>query len=216
MMKIFGILVVSMIVCGCSSGSGDHKEELKKNQSSEETVNAHENNNTEINNEMTIDGNLFDFQIEDINGEAYDLSQHKGKKILLVNTASECGLTPQYEQLEALYQEKGGDDFVIVGFPANNFGGQEPGTNQEIAQFCSKNYGVSFPMMSKISVKGSDIHPIYNWIVETERTQSGQSDFEIMWNFHKVLIDENGNYVKQLHPQVLPTDEPVLSWIDGE
>ncbi len=197
---IIGFCMLSLV--SCSEETKD-KSEQKENQKLIEKTE-----------DMTT--NLFDFEIEDINGESYDLSQHKGKKILLVNTASECGLTPQYEQLEELYQEKGGDDFIIIGFPANNFGNQEPGSNQEIAQFCTKNYGVSFPMMSKISVKGDDIHPIYDWIVSTERQQSGKADFEIVWNFHKVLIDEKGNFVKQLHPQVLPTDEPILNWLDSE
>ena len=104
---------------------------------------------------------FFDFTVESIDGKQVDLSTFKGKKILVVNTASKCGLTPQYEDLEALYKEYGGDDFVIIGFPANNFMSQEPGSNEEIKEFCTVNYGVTFPMMAKISVKGDDMHPLY-------------------------------------------------------
>ena len=143
---------------------------------------------------------LYDFQVNDIDGAAFDLSSLKGKKVMLVNTASECGLTPQYEQLQELYDSLGGDTFTIVGFPANNFGAQEPGSNEEIKGFCSKNYGVTFPMMSKISVKGTDIHPLYAWLLEQERANGNQS-FEVEWNFHKFLIDEHGAFVKQVSPQ---------------
>jgi glutathione peroxidase len=142
---------------------------------------------------------LHDFKVEDINGESFDLSSLKGKKVMVVNTASKCGLTPQYEVLEEVYKEYGGDDFVIIGFPANNFGGQEPGSDEEIKSFCQKNYGVSFPMMSKISVKGDDKHPVYQFL--TQKEKNGVEDAEVSWNFQKFLIDENGNYVKKINPQ---------------
>ncbi len=154
---------------------------------------------------------LHDFTVTDINGDEFDLSQLKGKKVLVVNTASECGLTPQYEVLEELFQEYGGDDFVIIGFPANNFGGQEPGSDEEIKSFCQKNYGVSFPMMSKISVKGDDKHPLYQFL--TMKAKNGVEDAEVSWNFQKFLIDENGNYVAMVPPQESPASETIINWI---
>lgn len=152
-----------------------------------------------------------DFTMTTLDGKEFDLSQLKGKKVMVVNTASECGLTPQYENLEEVYKEFGGDKFTIIGFPANNFGGQEPGSDAEIATFCSKNYGVTFPMFSKISVKGDDQHPLYQWL--TKKELNGVSDAEMVWNFQKFLIDENGNWVKNVHPQTLPADEEILKWI---
>jgi glutathione peroxidase len=147
-------------------------------------------------------------------GKEFDFSSLKGKKILIVNTASECGLTPQYKDLEAIYSKYKDKNFVIVGFPANNFGGQEPGSNQEIAKFCQMNYGVSFPMMGKISVKGNDIHPLYQFL--TQKGKNGLQDSEVEWNFQKYLLDENGYLVKVLSPRVLPTDDAIVSWINGK
>lgn len=152
-----------------------------------------------------------DFTMTTIDGQEFDLSQLKGKKVMVVNTASECGLTPQYENLEELYKEFGGDDFTIVGFPANNFGAQEPGSDSEIKTFCTKNYGVTFQMFSKISVKGDDQHPLYQWL--TKKELNGVSDAEMVWNFQKFLIDENGNWVRNVHPQTLPVDEEIVNWI---
>lgn len=157
------------------------------------------------------DMNFYNFKVNDINGEAYDLSQHKGQKILVVNTASECGLTPQYETLEEVYKEFGGDNFVIIGFPANNFGGQEPGSNDEIKAFCQKNYGVSFPMMAKISVKGDDMHPLYQWL--TQKSKNGVENAPVGWNFQKFMIDENGNYAGIVSPQDSPASDEIVSWI---
>ena len=156
---------------------------------------------------------LHDFTVKDISGEAFDLSELKGKKVLVVNTASKCGLTPQYEQLQALYESYGGSDFVIIGFPANNFLNQEPGSNSEIAAFCEKNYGVTFPMMAKISVKGNDMHPLYQWL--TQKKLNGKMDSKVRWNFQKYLIDENGHLVDMVKPKVKPNDEKILSWIKG-
>ncbi len=113
---------------------------------------------------LSAQKNFHDYTVDDIHGNAYALSELKGKKVMVVNTASKCGLTPQYEKLEALYKEYGSEKFVIIGFPANNFMGQEPGTNEQILEFCTLTYDVSFPMMSKISVKGDDQHPLYNWL----------------------------------------------------
>lgn len=152
-----------------------------------------------------------DFTVQSIEGEEISLSQFAGKKILVVNTASKCGLTPQYADLQKLFEEFGGEDFVILGFPANNFLKQEPGTNEEIATFCQANYGVSFPMMAKISVKGEDQHPLYHWL--TNKAENGVEDSEVSWNFQKFLIDEKGNLVKVLSPRTSPYDDEILSWL---
>ncbi|SHE44987.1 glutathione peroxidase [Mariniphaga anaerophila] len=159
----------------------------------------------------TAQKSFYDFTVKDIEGNNFALSQLKGKKVLVVNTASKCGLTPQYEQLQKLNDNYGGDDFVIIGFPANNFNQQEPGTNTEIAEFCQQNYGVTFPMMSKISVKGNDIHPLYKWL--TSKAENGVLDSEVQWNFQKYLIDENGNLIKMVPPKVKPDDEQITSWL---
>lgn len=156
-------------------------------------------------------GSLHDFVVEDIYGDEFDLAQFEGSKVMVVNTASECGLTPQYEKLEALYREYSDRGFVVIGFPANNFMNQEPGTNEEIAAFCQENYGVSFPMMSKISVKGSDMAPVYAWL--TQKELNGVKDSEIQWNFQKYLIDEKGQLVDVLSPRESPLSETVVSWI---
>lgn len=153
------------------------------------------------------------FTVEDINGNSFDLSSLKGKKVMLVNTASKCGLTPQYEKLEALYQQYKDQNFVIVGFPANNFMWQEPGTNDEIKAFCQKNYGVSFPMMAKISVKGKNQHPLYAFL--TQKAKNGVVDSSVKWNFQKYLIDENGVLVDVIAPRTQPDDIKVLTWIKG-
>jgi glutathione peroxidase len=158
--------------------------------------------------------NLHSFKVTDINGKTFDMASLKGKKVLIVNTASECGFTPQYAQLEELYKKYGGDKFTIVGFPANNFGAQEPGTNAEIAQFCSKNYGVTFPMMSKISVAGKDKAPLYQWL--TEKNNNGKEDAEVKWNFQKFMVDENGNWAGYVKPSESPISEKILNWIEGK
>lgn len=154
---------------------------------------------------------FYDFVVKDIEGKSFKLSSLKGKKVLVVNTASKCGLTPQYEQLEELYKIYGGDKFVIIGFPANNFANQEPGSNAEIIEFCEKNYGVSFPMMEKVSVKGDDICPLYKWL--TQKSQNGKKDSEVAWNFQKYLIDEEGNLVDVVEPKVKPDDVRIVGWI---
>ena len=157
---------------------------------------------------------IYQFKVEDLSGDTFDFSTLKGKKILVVNTASECGLTPQYEQLQEIYEKYKDKNFVIVGFPANNFGAQEPGTNQQIATFCQKNYGVTFPMMAKISVKGSDMHPVYQFL--TQKAKNGLEDSEVQWNFQKYLINENGELVKVVSPRTLPTDAEIVNWIEGK
>ena len=157
---------------------------------------------------------FYDFTVKDINGNDFHMSSLKGKKVLVVNTASKCGFTPQYAQLEKIYKEYGGKDFVIIGFPANNFAQQEPGSDKEISAFCTKNYGVTFPMMSKISVKGSDMAPIYQWL--TEKSKNGVTDSEVHWNFQKYMIDENGHLVSYELSRVKPDDPKIVNWIKGD
>lgn len=154
---------------------------------------------------------FYDFKVKDISGNEVSLEQFKGKKILVVNTASKCGFTPQYEGLEDIYEKYGGDKFVIIGFPANNFAKQEPGTNEEIASFCKLNYGVTFPMMSKISVKGDDQHPLYKWL--TSKDENGLEDSNVTWNFQKYMIDEKGQLVGHFSPKTKPEDEKIIEWI---
>jgi glutathione peroxidase len=154
---------------------------------------------------------LYDFTVKNIDGKEFDLSSLKGKKVLVVNTASKCGLTPQYKDLQKLYEKYGSENFVIIGFPANNFMSQEPGSNSEIKQFCSSEYNVTFPMMAKVSVKGKDIHPLYAWL--TQKSQNGKMDSKVKWNFQKYLIDENGMLVDVAFPKTNPMDEKITSWI---
>ena len=154
---------------------------------------------------------FYDFKVTTIDGKEFDFSTLKGKKVLIVNTASKCGNTPQYSDLEKLYKMYGGDKFVIIGFPANNFLFQEPGNNEEIKEFCTRNYGVTFPMMSKISVKGKDIHPLYLWL--TKKEYNGVMDSDVKWNFQKYLIDESGNIVKVILPKTNPMDKEIVDWV---
>lgn len=157
---------------------------------------------------------FYDFKTKTIDGKEFDLSSLKGKKVMVVNTASKCGFTPQYKDLESLYKTYGGDKFVIIGFPANNFANQEPGTNTDIQNFCKLNYDVTFPMMSKISVKGADMDPIYQWL--TKKELNGKMDSEVKWNFQKYLIDEQGNLVDVVDSKTLPGSENIIKWIQGK
>ncbi|MCR5862462.1 glutathione peroxidase [Flavobacterium sp. J372] len=166
---------------------------------------------TQTSKSKKMENNIYQFKVTDLYGKPFDFASLKGKKVMIVNTASECGLTPQYKDLEALYKKYKDKGFVIVGFPANNFMEQEPGTNKEIAAFCERNYGVTFPMMEKISVKGKDIAPIYAFL--TQKSKNGVSDNEMLWNFQKFLIDENGRLVKSINPKTLPTDPEIVNWI---
>jgi len=156
---------------------------------------------------------IYQFKVEDLSGKTFDFASLKGKKILVVNTASKCGLTPQYKELEALYKKYKDQNFVIVGFPANNFGQQEPGTNAEISTFCELNYGVTFPMMSKISVKGSDMHPLYQFL--TQKAKNGLQDSDVEWNFQKYLLNEKGELEQVVAPQTLPSAASIAQWIQG-
>lgn len=156
---------------------------------------------------------IYQFKVEDLSGKTFDFASLKGKKIMIVNTASKCGLTPQYKELEALYKEYASKGFVIVGFPANNFAGQEPGTNEEIAAFCQLNYGVTFPMMDKVSVKGDDMCAVYQFL--TQKAKNGLQDSEVGWNFQKYLLNEKGELEKVISPKTLPKDPEILNWIKG-
>ncbi len=149
---------------------------------------------------------IYDYSVEGLEGDTIHFANYRGKKILIVNTASECGYTSQYEDLEKLYQQYK-DKLVIVGFPANNFGGQEPGSNAQIKEFCKKNYGVSFPMAAKISVQGNDIAPIYQWLCS--KSLNGVMDAEISWNFNKFLIDENGKIIEKFGSNTNPMSEAI-------
>jgi glutathione peroxidase len=158
--------------------------------------------------------NFYSFKTKNIDGKAFDLSSLKGKKVLVVNTASKCGNTPQYKDLQELYLKYGGEKFVIIGFPANNFMGQEPGSNADIKQFCTENYQVTFPMMQKVSVKGDDIDPIYKWL--TTKSLNGKMDAPVSWNFQKFMIDEKGNLIDMASPKTKPMDDKIVNWITGK
>jgi glutathione peroxidase len=151
---------------------------------------------------------IHSFKVNSIDGKQIDFASFKGKMILIVNTASKCGYTPQYEGLEKVYEQYK-DKLVIVGFPCNQFGGQEPGTNEEIVSFCKKNYGVTFPLADKIDVKGAGIAPIYQWL--TQKAKNGVLDANIGWNFNKFLLDENGKMVAYFPSNIKPDSEDILS-----
>lgn len=154
---------------------------------------------------------IYNIKVKTIDGKDFSMKDLKGKKVMIVNTASKCGFTPQYEQLESLYKEYGGDKFVIIGFPANNFLSQEPGTNEEIKEFCESKFGVTFPMMAKISVKGSDQDPLYQWL--TNKKLNGVKDSDVKWNFQKYLVDEHGTLVSVIPPKQSPSSDEVINWL---
>lgn len=154
---------------------------------------------------------IYDYDVETIDGETVSLSQYKGQKIMIVNTASKCGFTPQYEQLQELYDKHKGEGFVILGFPSNDFMKQEPGSNKDIAAFCQKNYGVTFPMMAKIDVKGDAISPLYEYL--TSKALNGHADSKVKWNFQKYLIGRDGKIEEMFYSKVVPTDPVIVDWI---
>jgi glutathione peroxidase len=157
---------------------------------------------------------LYDFKAKTIEGKQFDMNSLKGKKVLVVNTASKCGFTPQYKELEELFKTYGGDKFTIIGFPANNFGKQEPGSNTEIKEFCTKNYGVTFQMMEKISVTGEDMDPLYKWLAS--KAENGKLDAPVKWNFQKFMIDENGQVVDVAMSNEVPNCDKIVNWIKGK
>lgn len=162
-------------------------------------------------NAQDIPKSIYDFKVEGLSGVEIDFSQFKGKKIMIVNTASKCGLTPQYEALEKLYQQYQ-DKLVIIGFPANNFMSQEPGTNDDIATFCKKNYGVSFPMAAKVEVKGQNMAPIYVFL--TQKKYNKLKDNSVKWNFQKYLFNESGEMIAVIAPTTKPDEKEVIDLIN--
>ena len=203
MKKIIPLIILILLV-NC-------KKEQKNKDSNNISVSNSEEEAKISSNDVMNKEKIYQFKVQDIYGNDFDFASLKGKKIMVVNTASECGLTPQYENLQELYETFSSDNFTIIGFPANNFGSQEPGSDAQIASFCKKNYGVSFPMMSKISVKGDDMHEVYEFL--THKDKNGLEDSEVQWNFQKYLIDENGELVRVVSPKTLPIDESITQWI---
>jgi glutathione peroxidase len=167
--------------------------------------------NSNMSAENVVKETIYQFKVEDLSGKTFDFASLKGKKIIVVNTASRCGNTPQYKDLEAVYNEYKDQGVVVIGFPANNFMSQEPGTNEEIATFCQKNYGVTFPMMSKVSVKGDDMCAMYQFL--TQKAKNGLQDSKVDWNFQKYLINEKGELDKVISPGTLVTEAEVMNWI---
>ena len=157
---------------------------------------------------------FYDYTVNDISGNDFSLSQLKGKKVMVVNVASKCGFTPQYEQLEAVFKKYKELGFVIIGFPANDFKEQEPGTNEEIKNFCTENYGVTFPMMAKIHVKGDSISPLYQWL--TKKELNGVEDSKVKWNFQKYLISGDGKLERVINPWSKPDNKKIIEWIEGK
>lgn len=194
MKNIFRLFAFALTIIGCKQ-----QESLNKNLASTSTMEK---------------ASIHQFKVQDLEGNNFDFSTLKGKKIMVVNTASKCGLTPQYKDLQAIYDNYKDDNFIIIGFPANDFMSQEPGTNDEIATFCERNYGVSFPMMNKISVKGKEIHPVYQFL--TQKAKNGVADSEVEWNFQKYLLNEEGQLDMIISPRTLPTDEKITNWIEGK
>jgi len=170
------------------------------------------NDVSKVKTQQVMSKSIYDYKVDALEeGKTINFADFKGKKILIVNTASECGYTPQYADLEKIskdYAEK----LVVVGFPANNFGGQEPGSNVEIGAFCQKNYGVTFPLASKVSVKGDDTTPIFKYL--SDKNLNGVKDTDIQWNFTKFLVDENGKLIESFPSKVKPTDEAITKYFN--
>jgi len=192
--KLFAVAVATGVAVVAWAKPGDTKDVIKEPT------------------KMAAKGSPLDFKVKTIDGKEQNLSDYKGKVVLFVNVASKCGLTPQYEGLEALYEKYKDQGFVILGFPANNFGSQEPGTNAEIKQFCTSKYDVQFPMMSKISVKGEDKHPLYKFLTEGKAGDDFAGDIE--WNFAKFLVDRNGNVIARFSSKTTPKDPKVGETIE--
>ncbi len=172
-------------------------------------INAQETVGHEV--EKNMKKTIYNYKTKDINGNEFNFSDLKGKKIMIVNTASKCGLTPQYKDLQELYEKYKDNNVVIVGFPSNDFGSQEPGNESEIALFCQKNYGVTFPMMSKVSVVGGQMDEIYQFL--TQKSKNGFADSKVEWNFQKYLINEKGELVGIVDPKGLPNDPKIQKWL---
>lgn len=191
------VIILSLITVFFVQCKKDQKNVPVKNDTKMEVVNY---------------GSIHNFKVDDLNGKEFDFSSLKGKKIMVVNTASKCGLTPQYKGLQSIYDKYKDQNFVIVGFPANDFMSQEPGTDAEIAAFCETNYGVTFPMMSKISVKGNAMSPVYKFL--TEKSENGKQDSQVSWNFQKYLLNEQGQLEHVISPRTEPDHESIVKWIE--
>jgi len=190
-----------LVMLACRSGNNSEQNKAMDNTSSSA-------NSAQI----TQPQSIYDFEFNTLDGQKIVLNEYKGRKILIVNTASECGYTPQYKELQALYDQYS-SKVVVLGFPANNFGGQEPGSNQEIAAFCKKNYGVKFPIMEKVSVTGSDADPLFKYL--SDKSANGVTDEKPTWNFCKYLIDEKGKIIKFFPSKVKPMSEEIISAINS-
>jgi len=201
MMKTYLFTGVMLAMLACRSQNNPEQNKVM------ETTAAH--TNEEHNAQPT---SIYDFEFTTLDGQKVIMNEFKGRKILIVNTASECGYTPQYKELQELY-DKYSSQVVVLGFPANNFGGQEPGSNQEIATFCEKNYGVKFPVMEKVSVIGSDAHPLFQYL--SDKSSNGVTDEKPTWNFCKYLIDEKGKIIKFFPSKVKPLSEEIISAINS-
>jgi glutathione peroxidase len=195
-MKKLGFLVMAFLMISCQNQAQNAQNQIITDSKTKTTMKKQ---------------SIHQFKVTDLEGNEFDFASLKGKKVLVVNTASKCGLTPQYKDLQALYEKYGNEKFVIVGFPANDFMSQEPGTNDEIGAFCQKNYGVTFPMMGKISVKGDGKHPLYQFL--TEKSKNGLEDNDVEWNFQKYLLDENGELEQVISPRTSPMDSKIIEWI---
>ena len=158
--------------------------------------------------------NLHQFSATTIEGEIFDFSKLKGKKVIIVNTASECALTPQFKKLQELYEEYGGDDFEIIAFPCNDFGKQDPGSNKEISDFCTKKYDVTFPVMEKISIKGDHPHSVYSWLTSSQENRN--LDAKVTWNFQKFMINEEGEVIDFIAPIKSVQSKRVIDWLNEE
>jgi len=201
MMKTYLFTGIMLAMLACRSQNNPEQNKAM------ETTTAH--NNSEDSNQPT---SVYDFEFTTLDGQKIVINEFKGRKILIVNTASECGYTPQYKELQELY-DKYSSKVVVLGFPANNFGGQEPGSNQEIATFCEKNYGVKFPVMEKVSVVGADTHPLFQYL--SDKSLNGVTDEKPTWNFCKYLINENGKIIKFFPSKVKPLSEEIISAINS-
>ena len=168
----------------------------------------------EVKEEVMTQQSFYDLRAQTIDGEEFLFSELKGKRVLIVNVASKCGYTPQYEELQKLHEQYGGEDFIILGFPANDFGFQEPGSESQIKSFCSKNYGVSFQMMSKVKTNRSRGHEVYQWLCN--KAQNGEDDAKVSWNFNKFLIDENGNWVAHYESRMDPMSAEITNFAAGK
>lgn len=191
---------------------GVFSQDMKDKKGEEKKVIIQKKINLVMEEKVEDTQSIYQFKVKDLSGKEFDFATLKGKKILIVNTASKCGYTPQYKDLEAIYEKYKSNNFVIIGFPANNFGKQELGSDKEIETFCQLNYGVTFPMMSKISVKGDDMAKIYQFL--TQKSRNGLQDSQVEWNFQKYLINEKGHLEKVLLSKVKPTDSEVINWVN--